>query len=280
MDSTRAEFIIQKVAGLPRSNFCSKSVLLVGGPGTAKTSVVLMYSKKFSSNMLFKQINFSSATSPKMFQDAIEGEVERRTGKTYAPPHNKSMTVFLDDMSMPVVNEWKDQITLEIVRQLIESEGFYFLTRDQRGDFKSIEGLQYVGAMNHPGGGRNSIPNRLKRHFFTFNCTPPSQRSVENIYGAILKALFNPKKYGEVINVINALTDSTIAVWNVIKKTLLPTPAKFHYVFNMRELSRVFQGCVRTVENPKFKVIHNSVNKMKSDLFVVGLWRHECLRVF
>lgn len=48
------------------------------------------------------------------------------------------MTVFLDDMSMPVVNEWKDQITLEIVRQLIESEGFYFLTRDQRGDFKSI----------------------------------------------------------------------------------------------------------------------------------------------
>lgn len=73
MDSTRAEYIIQKVAGLPRSNISTKSVLLVGGPGTAKTSVVLMYSKKFNSNMLFKQINFSSATSPKMFQDAIEG---------------------------------------------------------------------------------------------------------------------------------------------------------------------------------------------------------------
>ena len=280
MDSTRAEFLIGKIANLKKSNFTSKSVLLVGGPGTAKTSFVLMYCSKFSTNMLFKQINFSSATQPKMFQDAIEGEVERRTGKTYAPPQNKLMTVFLDDMSMPEVNPWGDQITLEIVRQIVEYEGFYFLSRDQRGDLKTIEGLQYIGAMNHPGGGRNPIPDRLKRHFFTFNCVPPSQRSVDNIYGTILKALFNPKKYGDVINAINTLTDATISVWNTIKRTLLPTPAKFHYIFNMRELSRVFQGCVRTVENPKFKVIHNSVNKLKSDMFVVGLWRHECLRVF
>ena len=43
MDSTRAEFLISKIANLKRSNFTSKSVLLVGGPGTAKTSFVLMY---------------------------------------------------------------------------------------------------------------------------------------------------------------------------------------------------------------------------------------------
>ena len=49
--------------------------------------------------------------------------------------------------------------------------------------------------MNHPGGGRNDIPPRLKRHFFSINMTSPSTKSIQNIYGRILEALFSPKKY-------------------------------------------------------------------------------------
>lgn len=68
--------------------------------------------------------------------------------------------------------------------------------------------------MNHPGGGRNDIPNRLKRQFFIMNMTSPSQRSIENIYGKILDVIFNPKRYSnEVVNMKNLLIDSTIALW-------------------------------------------------------------------
>lgn len=88
------------------------------------------------------------------------------------------------------------------------------MTKDDRGYFKQIEGLQYLGAMNHPGGGRNDIPHRLKRQFFVMNMTSPSQRSIENIYGKILEVLFNPKKYpAEVINMKGLLIDSTITLW-------------------------------------------------------------------
>ena len=290
-DSTRSEYIVQKIADMPemrseiRKERGCKSTLIVGGTGTAKTSCVLMYSSKFNpSVMLFKSINFSSATSPSMFQRAVDGEIEKKQGKQFGPPGGRKMTVFIDDMSMPFVNEWNDQITLEIMRQLIELKGYYFLEKENRGDFKEVEQLQYVGAMNHPGGGRNDIPNRIKRHFFIFNMTSPSVRSIENIYGRILTLLFNPKKYNsDIIAIKDILTDATISLWDVIRKKLLPTPTKFHYVFNIRELSRVFQGICNVAQNLEFKVIQTASGapgKMKSDLYLVALWRHECERVF
>ena len=62
------------------------------------------------------------------------------------------MTFFIDDMSMPEVNKWTDQPTLELMRQLVEYSGFCFLDKDKRGDFKTCEDVYYVGAMGHPGG--------------------------------------------------------------------------------------------------------------------------------
>jgi dynein heavy chain len=43
------------------------------------------------------------------------------------------------------------------------------LDKTNRGNFKTIRNLNYIGAMGHPGGGKNDIPNRLKRKFYIFN---------------------------------------------------------------------------------------------------------------
>jgi dynein heavy chain len=266
VDSVRAEYLIDTLL-----DKLHKPVLIVGSSGTAKTSIILQYTNSFdNSKMLLKKVNFSSATTAGMFQQSMEADIEKRQGKTYAPAGGRWMTVFLDDLSMPEVNNWGDQPTLELVRQLIETGGFYFLEKDKRGDKKVLENILYIGAMSHPGGGRNDVPDRLKRHFFCFNMTPPSQASIDNIYGSMLRGRF--EDHNSLANLVQPITNATIELWLAVRAKMLPTPSKFHYVFNMRDLARVFQGIL-------FSPL-DVLAKSSTGHTLVSLWRHECERVF
>ena len=82
-----------------------------GRPGTAKTATVNQFLSKLNPDqMSSKTITFSSLTTPKIFQASIEGAVEKRQGRTFGPAGGKRMVVFVDDVSMPSVNVWGDQV--------------------------------------------------------------------------------------------------------------------------------------------------------------------------
>ena len=73
--------------------------------------------------------------------------------------------------------------------------------------------------------------------------------SIDDMFGQMLRGRF-PKNGGgwdrETLNTVKNMTQATIDLHQKVKAKMLPTPAKFHYIFNLRDLSRVFQGLLLT----------------------------------
>lgn len=149
----------------------------------------------------------------------------------------------------------------------MENKGFYSLTKP--GDYVNILGVNMLAAMIHPGGGRNDIPPRLKRQFCIFNCTLPSDTSMDQIFGALGCGYFCAERFKEdIVQFVPKLVPLTRFVWQKVKQKLLPTPANFHYVFNLRDLSRMWEGMlqIRTEECINIQML-------------LKLWCHELQRV-
>lgn len=270
-DTARSLYLIEHL------HACQFPVMLVGETGTGKSTIARLFCESCwhfagTDDLTFKNVIFSGASQPGGFQSVIETELEKRGGKTFGPANGKKLTFFLDDLSMPALNDWMDQPTLEVARQLIETSTLCFLDKDKRGDIKVIEDLRYIAAMSHPKGGKNDIPNRLKRHFIVLNILSPTVELVEAIYGQMARWRFAGIDNGAkkaILDVAFKLATASSHLWTWMRRSMLPTPQKFHYFFSMRELSRCYQGIMRA-----------PLDSITSERVLVKLWRHESERVF
>lgn len=260
IDTERNAWILET---LLRRNF---HVLCTGDTGTGKSvsikkKILSMMNDSFSSIFM----NFSAQTSANQTQDIIESKLDKRRKGVLGPPLGLSCIIFVDDLNMPAKETYGAQPPIELLRQWMGHGGWY---NRKDNTFTQLVDIQFISAMGPPGGGRTKITQRYIRYFNLVNFVPFDNDSLKTIFAKITD-WFVMNFPGAVKQLGGAVINATIDIYNMISSSLLPTPAKSHYTFNLRDLSKVFQGISQV-----------TADVLKDSKDFVRLWSHECLRVF
>jgi dynein heavy chain, axonemal len=247
----------------------SYHTLCCGPTGTGKTVLMrqlLMQEMPKEFTPIF--FTFSARTSANQTQDLIFSKFEvrkRASPQVWGAPLNKKFIILVDDMNMPLKEQYGAQPPIELLRQFMDYRGWYDC---RTREFFSIVDVVLAGTMGPPGGGRHFITPRFLRHFHQIAFPDIEDDSMRRIFLCMLESYFCP--FAEDVRAkLSSVITASIEVFNVVLQELKPTPARPHYLFNMRDLAKVMDGLTNATPNT-----------VKSVPALVRLWLHEEMRTF
>ncbi|XP_062830067.1 dynein axonemal heavy chain 9 isoform X3 [Anolis carolinensis] len=244
-----------------------RPVMLVGNAGSGKSVIVgdklsLLDSEEY----LVKNVPFNYYTTSAMLQAVLENSLEKKAGRNYGPPGTKKLIYFIDDMNMPEVDTYGTVQPHTLIRQHLDYGHWY---DRNKLSLKEIMNVQYVSCMN-PTAGSFTINPRLQRHFSVFALSFPGSDSLSTIYSTILTQHLKWENFpGAVQKSSQQLINLALALHLKVAAMFLPTAVKFHYNFNLRDLSNIFQG-----------IIFSTPECLKTPQDLVKLYMHESCRVY
>uniref|UniRef100_A0A803TL59 Dynein axonemal heavy chain 3 n=1 Tax=Anolis carolinensis TaxID=28377 RepID=A0A803TL59_ANOCA len=239
-------------------------MLFVGPTGTGKSAItnsflIQLPKAKYTPNF----INFSARTTANQTQDIIMSKLDRRRKGLFGPSAGKKAIVFVDDLNMPAKEVYGAQPPIELLRQWIDHGHWYDKKDTSRLD---IVDVLFVSAMGPPGGGRNDITGRFTRHLNIISISAFDDEVLTKIFSSIVDWHFSKGFEASFLRLGKMLVQATMNIYKLAVENFLPTPSKSHYVFNLRDFSRVVRGVLLCP--------HTHLQKL------IRLWIHEVYRVF
>ncbi len=244
--------------------------MYVGNAGTGKTALFNQFLNSLPIDKYLKNnVNFSSMTTSKSLQNNIMNSGLSKLGmRLFGLGSGRTLIFFIDDINMPYVDIYGTQAPIALIRQIIDYSIVY--DRDNLEEYNKLRDLYFCACLN-PKSGSFYIEPRLQRHFSVFCLPTPNDLVIKQIYRSILKGHFErfDKSFEQMAD---RIVDATVNIYlNLVRDTSFnPSAKKFHYQFNLRELSKVTEGVMMS----------DSLNYKGNTLKLAKLWYHETKRVF
>lgn len=252
-----------------------KPVLYVGVAGTGKTTIVKDYLaelKARTEDFVSMSINNNNYTTSYALQAIIMAGLDKRSGRTYGPTGNKKCIYFIDDLNMPYVDTYDTQSAIMLLTQMLSYAEVY--DREALEKKMSLVDILFCACMN-PKAGSFQVNLRLQRHFTVLTTFMPTAALISSIYSTILEkhlAGFPVPVQRLLDPIVNGTIDVLIGGSGIVNTPcFLPSAAKFHYQFNLKDVANIFQGLLNT--NPAFF-------KDGGALRYARVWMHEGMRVW
>lgn len=231
-----------------------KPFILCSIDSSGKTSLLQDLFSKFE-NFSTNCFNFPSRITATKSQRIFLSKLKKI--KSGYGPYKEFSINFVDDFN----SENSDLV--ELMRQYFDY-GFWYDSDKSEQIF--IKDMMFVAATSKPS---CKMCERFLRHFSIYVMHETSKENIFRIFSNLL--VLNLKKNAfamDVVPSLNGIVNATTDFYFWIKETLRPTPGKWEYIFNLRDISRIIRGC---------SIIQKeSVEKIT----FIRLWVHETLRVF
>jgi len=246
----------------------SKPIFFTGETGVGKSVVIQNTLNKLAEKDLTPiTLHFSAQHDSKRPQDTIMEKLEKISRKVLGAVAGKKNAIFVDDINMPMVETYGAQPPIEFLRLLVDRDGLYERTE---WEWKTVRDTTLIACAAPPIGGRSPLCTRFSTNFNMFCLPEATEGMLGTIFNAILGGFLKQGNFAEPVqNLKEAMVGSTIEVYTKISKELRATPAKFHYSFNLRDVSKVIQGIMMT----------KNVSINNPDV-AARLWVNESCRVF
>uniref|UniRef100_A0A803V436 Dynein axonemal heavy chain 17 n=1 Tax=Ficedula albicollis TaxID=59894 RepID=A0A803V436_FICAL len=244
-----------------------RPVLLVGTAGTGKSVLLGDTLCSLDTHLfLLRRVPFNYYTTSAVLQGVLEKPLEKKAGRNYGPPGSKRLVYFIDDLNAPRVDAYGTVQPHTLLRQHLDYGHWYDRSRLS---LKEISNVQFVSCMN-PTAGSFTINPRLQRHFCVFALSNPDQEALSRIYSTILGQHLASGNFSEAVQKsAQQLIALALGLHRKVAATFLPTAVKFHYVFNLRDFSNIFQG-----------LLFSTPECVKQPQDLVKLYLHESSRVY